>query len=439
MKENIKISVIVTIHNSEKYLEQCLDSVCQQSLKEIEILCIDGGSTDTSPEILRIYQERDSRIKIINDSNTSYGHKINVGVQYALGEYIGILETDDCMMKFMLERLYCLVKKYNLDYADSDYNTFFEEDNRIFCYGVKKYGTGDCYDCLLDSKMNIDTLKIGGTGAIWTGIYRKQFLLDKCICMFESPGAAYQDTSFRYLVTMLADSCYHLSERLYQYRSDNTGSSIKDSRKIYTIAEEYEYLKKQLNRRKIQTEGIWRAYYQWKYEGYYWNAFRLAGDARNIFLEKYRQELTKDIQKGYLKRNCMSEIEFRNTFLLIEDSRKFMECVEKNAAEGNLSFIFLSEIVRKIGVRKIVVFGSGIHGRKFLELYQNYPDQILCFCDNSATLHNTEVSGYKVLSVEEAVQNYPEAFFVIANVKHRKQMKEQLLELNISSDRTCFY
>ena len=94
LNENIKITVLVTVHNSEKYLKQCLESVCKQSFKEIEVLCIDGGSTDTSPEILKAYQRHDSRIRIINDPNTSYGHKINIGIIQARGDYIGILESD---------------------------------------------------------------------------------------------------------------------------------------------------------------------------------------------------------------------------------------------------------------------------------------------------------------------------------------------------------
>ena len=77
-------SVIVTVHNSEQYLRRCLDSVCNQTYKDIEIICLDGGSKDKSPEILKEYAKIDNRIRIINDSNTSYGHKVNVGIERSL-------------------------------------------------------------------------------------------------------------------------------------------------------------------------------------------------------------------------------------------------------------------------------------------------------------------------------------------------------------------
>ena len=92
-REHIKISVIITIHNAEQYLKECLDSVCNQTFFDIEVLCIDGGSTDSSPSILKEYAQKDVRVQIINDSNTSYGHKINVGIEQARGKYISVLES----------------------------------------------------------------------------------------------------------------------------------------------------------------------------------------------------------------------------------------------------------------------------------------------------------------------------------------------------------
>ncbi len=93
--EKIKISVIMTIHNAEKYIRECMESVLNQTFSEIEVLCIDGGSTDGTPHILKEYAERDLRIRIINDANTSYGHKVNRGIEEAVGEYISVVESDD--------------------------------------------------------------------------------------------------------------------------------------------------------------------------------------------------------------------------------------------------------------------------------------------------------------------------------------------------------
>lgn len=439
LNENIKITVLVTVHNSEKYLKQCLESVCKQSFKEIEVLCIDGGSTDTSPEILKAYQRHDSRIRIINDPNTSYGHKINIGIIQARGDYIGILESDDRMKESMLEQLYYFAQKYDLDYVDANYDTFFEIDGKTFYYEVKKYNTQDCYNKLMNSAYNAYTLKGGATGAIWTGIYKRSFLLHNSIHMFESPGAAYQDTSFRFLVCALAGSCYHLSETLHEYRSDNTESSIKDNSKIFAISMEYDYLKEQLIERKLFSNDILDAYYQWKYQSYYWNTFRLPTDAREQFLKKYRTELSKDIEQGHLIEDSLSKSDYQNTFMLISDPKAFMESIAKHAQDGNLSFQRIFKAVKEIGSKKIVVFGFGIRGKHFLNLYQNYSDQILCLCDNNADLHYKKIMGYTLLPVADSFHQYPDATFVIANSKNHTKMKEQLIGLGVCSENICIF
>ena len=98
-------TVIVTVHNAEKYLRECLDSVIGQTFSDIEILCMDGGSTDASPRILKEYAAKDNRVCIINDPNTSYGHKVNEGIRQAKGKYVSVLESDDMYDPDMLQRL----------------------------------------------------------------------------------------------------------------------------------------------------------------------------------------------------------------------------------------------------------------------------------------------------------------------------------------------
>ncbi|WP_225369762.1 glycosyltransferase family 2 protein [Methanobrevibacter arboriphilus] len=83
-----KISVIIPVYNVEKYLEQCLDSVINQSLEDIEVICINDGSTDNSLEILDEYAKKDNRIKIINKKNEGLGVARNIGMDYAKGKYI---------------------------------------------------------------------------------------------------------------------------------------------------------------------------------------------------------------------------------------------------------------------------------------------------------------------------------------------------------------
>ena len=90
-----KISVIVPVYNVEKYLKECLDSIINQTFKDIEIICVNNGSTDSSCEILNEYAKNDNRIKIINSENIGVGNARNLGLQAVTGEYISFVDSDD--------------------------------------------------------------------------------------------------------------------------------------------------------------------------------------------------------------------------------------------------------------------------------------------------------------------------------------------------------
>lgn len=427
--DNPKITVIVTVHNAEGTLRECLDSACRQTLKEIEILCIDGGSSDQSPEVLAEYRRADGRIRIINDKNTSYGHKINLGVKEAKGEYISILESDDCMKSGMLERLYEVVEKFHPDFVDSDYEGIYYVNGRRCVLPVKKYGSRGCYGVLIHQSDRSTLLDLA-TGAIWTGLYRTAFLREKGIRMFESPGAAYQDTSFRFLTCMLADTAYHISEMLYCYRMDNANSSIRDQKKIFAIADEYGYLEGELDRRGAG-KGIWEKYYRWKYGSYFWNTFRLDESVRDRFIQLYQEELKNDIANGYIRRGNQDWGEYKDTFLLLDDREMFESYIREFAQKGNLNVNSLGRIVSELQGSHVVVFGCGAKGKQALGILRHSGIQINCICDNSSEVWQTSCEGYRVLPVEEAAELYQENVFVIPDGKYFGEMKLQLCALGI--------
>ena len=99
------VSVIIPVYNLEKYLKQCLESVVSQTLKDIEILCVNDGSTDSSLEILEEYASRDTRIRIINQENHGAGNARNTGLNIAAGEYLYFLDGDDYIENKTLELL----------------------------------------------------------------------------------------------------------------------------------------------------------------------------------------------------------------------------------------------------------------------------------------------------------------------------------------------
>ena len=111
----IAVSVIIPVFDTECYLPTCLDSILNQTLDNIEIICINDGSTDNSLEILKNYQKKDNRIKIINKDNEGQGVARNIGIDNAVGEYIAFVDSDDFIKEDMLEKLYESSKNNNLD------------------------------------------------------------------------------------------------------------------------------------------------------------------------------------------------------------------------------------------------------------------------------------------------------------------------------------
>ena len=113
----IGVSIIVPVYNTEEYLQKCLDSLTNQTLKNIEIICVNDGSTDNSLKILQDNAIKDDRIKIINQENKKQGAARNAGMQIATGEYIGFVDSDDWVDFDFYEKLYSAAKKHNFDIA----------------------------------------------------------------------------------------------------------------------------------------------------------------------------------------------------------------------------------------------------------------------------------------------------------------------------------
>ena len=170
----VKVSVIIPIYNVEKYVEQCIRSVMDQTFRELEIICVDDGSTDSSGVIADRCREEDPRIKVIHKKNTGYGNTVNCGLQAASGEYIGIVESDDFAEHDMYLKLYKAAKENDLDYVRTEYYEYFDSGKRLHeVYSACEYGT------IFSEYENMN--KIFMTKSIWSGIYRREFLLKKSI------------------------------------------------------------------------------------------------------------------------------------------------------------------------------------------------------------------------------------------------------------------
>ena len=118
-----KVSILVPCFNVEPFVVQCLQSLITQTLSNIEVICLNDGSTDKTPLLIRETVGNDPRFRIIDKPNSGYGSTMNLGLQMARGEYIGIVESDDYVEPTMFEKLYNAAIEHNLDIARCCFNT----------------------------------------------------------------------------------------------------------------------------------------------------------------------------------------------------------------------------------------------------------------------------------------------------------------------------
>ena len=209
------VSLLVPIYNVEKYLRECLDSAKSQTLSDIEIICINDGSTDSSPDIIREYMQADSRFKIIDKANSGYGASMNQGLDAACGKYIGILESDDFFEPDALEKLVNAAEAAEAQVAKANFWFYWstpEEKNELFEL-VTAPMTGHVVNPHKETE--IFYLK----PSIWSAVYRKDFLEQNGIRFLETPGASFQDSSFNFKVWAMADRVVFFVRTMNRLRS----------------------------------------------------------------------------------------------------------------------------------------------------------------------------------------------------------------------------
>ena len=219
-----KISVIIPVYNVEKYLRQCLDSVINQTLKDIEIICVNDGSTDGSLNILQEYANKDKRIKVISQENKGLSGARNVGIKSAKGEYIGFIDSDDWIDKTFYENLYKAGKSNKADIVAG--NIIKEKgtcSRRITNYHIP-YRSNN-----VDEKFRL--LKIPKFNYVWNKIYNREQLIKSNI-LFEE-NIKYEDVEFTHKVAFYLNRVVIQPKSNYHYRINQNGICQNSSSSSY--------------------------------------------------------------------------------------------------------------------------------------------------------------------------------------------------------------
>lgn len=216
----VKVSIIVPVYNVDKYLEKCLDSLINQTLKDIEIICVNDGSTDTSQKILEKYSKKDNRITIINQDNAGLSVARNSGIDIAKGEYIGFVDSDDWIDSDFYEKLYNSAKNNDADIVVASIIRYRKCAQK---YRVK-YTNEKVYTDLQDK---ISACSIPKICYVWNKLYKNEIIKDKLF----TPNVYFEDVIWLPKVIKCANKIVTVADTNYYYRVNNNSIVKKTSKK----------------------------------------------------------------------------------------------------------------------------------------------------------------------------------------------------------------
>ena len=319
------LSVIVPIYNSSEFLEKSLQSLKSQSLtkKDIEFILIDDGSSDSSLEIMKKFAEVDERFVIVSRENRGYGATLNEGIEKAHGEYIGVLEPDDFICGQMHFELLELAKKNDLDVIRSDYEKFWGQIGRKEYVSSEIKGTkplevfdpSTCLDCLYLEP------------AIWSMLFKKSLIAKHGIRALETPGAAFQDTSFSFKLWACSKRAMHLNKAYVNYRQDNENSSINNPGISEFVSYEYQEIFKFINSNidNDRKDSLYQIAMRRQFLAYVWNYERLDKSVDFEFAKVAHADLKEGFDAGYFNEKIYESWEVSDLKLLVESAESFVK------------------------------------------------------------------------------------------------------------------
>ena len=398
--KSIKVSVVVAVYNSVRYLNQTLESICNQTLKDIEIILVDDGSDDGSVDILKKYESIDQRVRVLYQTEVSDGAAMarNLGVASASGEYISVLDADDFFEMDMLEKAYLKAVNSSADVVIFDGDLYDENISTTRETGMilrKEFLLKDVdvfspYD-------NADNLFFMTMGSAWNALFSKA-LIEREDLKFKSFHHA-DDLGFVYLGFATADKIAILPEKLIHYRYNNSQSQAANLHKWPDAAVgALLSLKEELDKRGLL-------------EKYLVTYTELALHYFNLYLDRMTdynsfQKLYLDFKVNYAKELCL--------YILTDDKIRQESLVKTRQRLLNLSpGEYLFEANKKVGMfsndffldgiengSSLVLYGAGKVGKKvFLALMNDDRYVITGWADK-----HYDKLGYPIISPSDALK-----------------------------------
>jgi glycosyltransferase involved in cell wall biosynthesis len=220
-----RVTVVIPVYNTEKYLGRCLNSVLNQNLKEIEIICIDDGSTDNSLRILKEFKKKDKRIVLISKKNEGQAIARNIGIKKAQGEYIGFVDSDDWIDLNYFEEMYKSSIKNNAEMAMASMN-YLKTNQRYYNFSKE--------EVFSSIKEKVKKSEIERWGSVCVGLFKKAMLIKNEI-LFEE-GVYYEDVFFVLKCVYSCNRLVTVPKTTYFYANNPTSTiNTLNEKKIWDL------------------------------------------------------------------------------------------------------------------------------------------------------------------------------------------------------------
>ena len=289
-----KVSVIIPVYNTSRYLYDAVGSIIRQTLQEIEIICVDDGSTDNSLDILKQMANDDNRMVIIHQENQGLSCARNTGVKYAHGEYLYYMDSDDILLENCLEECYNKANSLNVDFVFFDADVFYDEDAKPLTWNYHRtqyYDSNKVYDGVILLNDMLD--RRVHRSVVWLLFIRASFV--KSIGIQFYPHLLHEDELYTVLMYLHSSkvSCIQKSFVKHRVRSSSIMGkkySIRNVNCYFTVIDELH----KFAMKNVQHKALIKKYSQYTLNAVFTTAFVLS------FLEKIKA-YHRLIASGYVK------------------------------------------------------------------------------------------------------------------------------------------
>ncbi|MEF2559478.1 MAG: glycosyltransferase [Eggerthellaceae bacterium] len=397
------ISVILPIYNAEPFLEECLDSIKNQTFADIEVLCVNDGSTDSSIKTIQKFCDTDDRFILLDKPNGGYGHSLNYGLKHAKGQYVSIIEPDDFIDSKMYEDLLLFAKANNheADIIKGSYWEYFDAQDDFGEVLRKPNLLREMKQTPFSFILEDDAEIFTHHPSIWSALYKKEFLDFNSIRFVEPKGAGWADNPFFVETLLKAKKIIWVPNGYYYYRQTNPSASsfLKDYRIPFDRLREM----RAILYRSHANEEIWGAFYRREFDYIHSIINEFGFQEKNPDIYSLIYEALNDIDEKILLASRFiqsKDIKYYNRFLeeyqrnaQKNDAMVSLDDIKDSFMPVDISFIlpvkdhaqWLSDCVESIQE-------CGIQGKEIVCIECGSSDRSSTTCSHLARVHSNVIS-----------------------------------------------